>query len=399
MADASKPQLEGTIIRVVGAHPADYNRPFGGVPRDLASRTQRETSSLRVSRMSSQMLASELSLPVEPGKASPADLVRRTLLQEATALARMISNLSAGQISRAVEAIVGCSGNICLVGLGKAGLIARKIAATLTSTGTPSYFLHPSEALHGDLGILRQNDIIMSLSASGETEETIQAVRQGKRQGSFVIAITCRPGSSLGQLADCVLGLGEVPEAGMLGLAPTCSTTCMLAVGDALALAVSELRGFSARDFARFHPGGTLGLQLAAVDDWMRPLKQCRLAKIGDSVRAVVVATSCPGRRTGAIMLVDHAGCLRGIFTDSDLARLFEHRHEAGLDRLIEEVMTTSPKHVLSGEKLIEAVQILVQFKLSELPVVNRNLQPVGLLDITDVLPLVPGDHPLQEEV
>ena len=319
---------------------------------------------------------------------------QRILAEEAHAILRISSLIPTQDLEKSILAVLKCEGHVCVTGLGKAGLIGSKIAATLASTGTPSYFLHPSEALHGDLGRLKRNDIIVALSASGETLETVQVARIGARQGHSVLAVTCRRESSLGQIASCILPLDGITESGALGLAPTSSTTCMLAVGDALALVISEVRGFTASDFAKLHPGGTLGLKLSTVDEVMRPLQHCRLASIGLTVRDVLIASRKPGRRTGAIMLVDQAGCLRGIFTDSDLAKLIEQRREDCLDDPMAHVMTCEPKHVLSGERLVDAVQTLTEFRLSELPVVNRNLQPIGMLDITDVLPLVPVEPP-----
>jgi arabinose-5-phosphate isomerase len=321
---------------------------------------------------------------------------RQIMAEEAHAILRAASHIPTADLEASMDMILKCEGHVCVTGLGKAGLIGNKIAATLASTGTPSYFLHPSEALHGDLGRLKPRDLIMALSASGETSETVQVARIGVKQGHCVLAVTCSPQSSLAQIATIVLPLQGMRESGALGLAPTSSTTCMLAVGDALALVVSELRGFTAQEFAKLHPAGTLGLKLSSVDDVMRPLKHCRLAPIGQTARKVLVSSSKPGRRSGAIMLVDQAGCLRGIFTDSDLARLIEQRRDDGLDAPIENVMTKDPKHVIAGERLVEAVHVLTEHKLSELPVVNRNLQPVGMLDITDVLTLLPVDPPLE---
>ena len=213
-------------------------------------------------------------------------------------------------------------------GIGKAGLIGQKIMATLASTGTPSHFLHPAEAVHGDLGRVHADDVVLVLSQSGETEEIVRLLPPLAELGVPIIAITGRADSTLGRAARVVIDLGPVEEACPLGLAPSSSTTAMLAVGDALALVVSRMRGFAREDFARFHPAGNLGLKLSKVEQHMRPLEQCRVAPEGQTVREVLVRVSVPGRRTGATMLVDAEGKLSGIFTDSDLARLFEQRRD-----------------------------------------------------------------------
>jgi arabinose-5-phosphate isomerase len=183
-----------------------------------------------------------------------------------------------------------------------------------------------------------------------------------------------------------VLELGEIAEACLLGLAPTSTTAAMLALGDALALVVSRLRGFQPEDFARFHPGGSLGRKLSRVDEQMRPLEACRLAPAAATVRQVLVACSRPGRRTGAVMLTDGEGRLAGLFTDSDLARLFEHHREAALDGPITVVMTSAPCTVASGTMLEDALALMARKKISELPVVEAGHRPVGMLDVTDLV-------------
>jgi arabinose-5-phosphate isomerase len=274
--------------------------------------------------------------------------------------------------------------------MGKAGIVGQKIAATLASLGTRAHFLHPAEAFHGDLGRIHASDVVLMLSQSGETGEVVQLLPSLKEFEVPIVAVTASKTSSVGCAARVVLELGQLEEACSLGLAPSTSTTAMLALGDALALVLSKLRGFEAEDFARFHPGGALGRKLSRVDDIMRPLEECRTARDGQTVRQVVVTTSKPGRRTGAIMLTDADGRLTGLFTDSDLARLFERRDEAALDRPIAEVMVASPSTVRSGKRVSEAVNLLASRKFSELPVVDAEGRPVGLLDITDLIGLFP---------
>lgn len=290
----------------------------------------------------------------------------------------------------AVEILLACRGHVVVSGLGKAGLIGQKISATLASTGTPSHFLHPTEALHGDLGRVRPGDVSLILSASGETEEIVRLVTALCELGIPIIAMTCFGQSRLARSANVVLELGMIEEAGHLRLAPSTSTTVMLALGDALALTVSRLRGFQAEDFARFHPGGSLGKKLSNVEDHMRPLSECRIASDRLTLRQVIVSTRRPGRRTGAIMLVDSEGKLSGIFTDSDLAKVLERRQDPVLDTPIAELMTQHPITVCMGTSLRDAVTILAEKKISELPVVDAEVRPVGLLDITDVVALFP---------
>jgi len=296
-----------------------------------------------------------------------------------------------GAFARAVRIIDGCTGSVVVTGIGKAGLVARKISATLASTGTPSHFLHPAEAMHGDLGALRRDDVVLALSQSGETEEVTRLLPHVAARHVRLVAFTARPDSTLGRAADVVVPTGSVREACALGLAPSTSTSLMLALGDALALAASDLRGFTAEDFAARHPGGSLGRKLMLVEEAMRPLEQCRVARPDDTVRAVF-ARPLPARRTGAVMIVDTAGRLAGIFTDSDLARIFERRDDAALDAPIAAVMTARPTMVLAGARLADAVAILEARRLSELPVLDAAGRPLGLLDIVDLVGLVPPE-------
>jgi len=210
--------------------------------------------------------------------------------------------------------------------------------------------------------------------------------------------MTSRADSRLGRAATVVLELGSLDEACPLGLAPTTSTTAMLALGDALALVTSRMRNFAREDFARSHPAGSLGRKLSKVDHHLRALARCRVASEEKTVRQVFVDLRVPGRRTGAIMLVDGAGRLSGIFTDSDLARLFEHRREHALDRPIREVMTNHPVTVRMGTKMIDAVAAMAQRKISELPVVDAEGRPVGLIDVTDVVGMFPEVDELARE-
>jgi arabinose-5-phosphate isomerase len=274
--------------------------------------------------------------------------------------------------------------------MGKAGLVGQKIMATLASTGTRSHCLHPAEAVHGDLGRVDRDDVMLLLSQSGETEEVVRLLPPLAELGVPILAITGRADSTLGRAATVALELGPLEEACSLGLAPSTSTTAMLALGDALALVTSRMRNFDREDFARFHPGGSLGRKLSKVDHHVRPLDQCRVAEQGRTVREVFVDLSVPGRRTGAIMLVDQDGKLTGIFTDSDLARLFEHRRDRDLDLPIRHVMTADPLTPRLGRRMVDAVELMARHKISELPVVDGEGRPVGLIDVTDVVGLLP---------
>ena len=322
-------------------------------------------------------------------------LARQVLQNEARTLDTLSQRLGES-FYQAVEMILACRGSVIVSGIGKAGLVGQKIAATLASTGTRSHFLHPAEAMHGDLGRVHCDDIALVLSMSGHTEEVVRMLPALTALGVPIVAVTGHPASPLGRKASLVLDLGPIHEACPLGLAPTTSTTAMLALGDALAVVLSRLRGFSARDFARFHPGGNLGRRLLRVEEAMRPLADCRLAQEDQTLRQALVQQSRPGRRTGAIMVVSQDGRLSGIFTDSDLARLLEANRDAFLNRPIAVVMTRQPTTIVAGELLSAAASVLAERKISELPVVDRDGCPLGLIDITDVVGMVP---PWQVEV
>jgi arabinose-5-phosphate isomerase len=314
---------------------------------------------------------------------------REIIALEGDALATLAKRIDT-EFPRAVDLLYGCRGSVITSGMGKAGLIAQKIAATLSSTGTRSNFLHPGEAVHGDLGRIHRDDVVVMFSQSGETEEVVRILPSLAAFGVSVVAVCARRASTLGKAAAVTLELGPLQEACALGLAPSTSTTAMLALGDALALVTSRMRDFRREDFARFHPAGNLGRQLTKVDDVMRPLAECRLALDSQTVRQVFVEHSRSGRRTGAIMLTDASAKLVGLFTDSDLARLFEHKRDAALDRPIREVMTANPLRVPQGAMALDAIAILGERKISELPVVDAQLRPVGMIDVTDVVALFP---------
>lgn len=303
----------------------------------------------------------------------------------------------AGQLDEgfcaAVDQLHACNGCVIVCGIGKAGLIGQKITATLASTGTRSHFLHPSEAMHGDLGRIHPDDVVLMLSHSGETEEVVRLLPSLRDLGVSVIAITGKPESTLAKHASVTLSLGSFPEADPLGLAPSSSSTAMLAMGDAVALVASRMRGTSPDDFARSHPGGSLGRKLAKVEDVMQSIDRCRIASETLTVREALIAVSRPGRRNGAIMITGDQDRLTGIFTDSDLARLFECRADDQLDHSIRDVMTRHPTSLTLGSTFQEAIDILISRRISELPIVDERGCPAGLIDITDVVGLLPGEE------
>ncbi len=324
-------------------------------------------------------------------------LARRILTLEAEAVRQLADRLD-DRFVRAVRLILHCNGQVIVSGIGKAGLVGQKLVATFASTGTPSHFLHPAEAVHGDLGRVGPNDIVLILSQSGETEEITRILPSFRSLGVSILAITASETSTLGNHAEIVLPLGRLEEADSLGLAPTTSTTAMIALGDALALVVSEQRGFRAEDFARFHPGGALGRKLSLVDDYCRPLAQCRVAPDSETVREVFVRHGIVGRRSGAILLLDADKRLAGIFTDSDLAKLFERHRDHLLDSPIRDVMTSKPTTVRCGSKMLEAVALMGERRISELPVLDVDGFPHGIIDITDVVAAFPEYAAFREE-
>ena len=316
----------------------------------------------------------------------------RSVIDAELGALRLVRERIDGSIARAAALIRDCRGVVVVTGMGKAGHVGQKLAATLASTGTRAYPLHPAEAVHGDLGRVRAGDVVIALSQGGETEEVNRLIPSLRKLGAILVAITGKATSTLGRQADLCVALGPIEEACPLGLAPSASTTALMAVGDALALLVSRLRGFRAEDFALYHPGGSLGRKLTKVEELMRTGPHVRLARASETVREVLIRLGGSRRRTGAVMVTDPDGRLAGIFTDSDLARLFEARREAMLDRPIAESMTRSPISVRVGASVAEAIEALGARKLSELPVLDEDGRVVGLVDLTDLIGLVPPD-------
>ncbi len=313
------------------------------------------------------------------------DYAREILRAEATALREVADRLDGGFV-RAVDLLAACRGRVAVTGVGKSADVGAKIVGTLNSTGTRAYALDPTKAMHGDLGMVHPDDIALILSHSGESDEIIRLLGPLAELAAAVVGITGNAHSTLARTATAALVYGPLVETCPLALAPSTSTTVMLALGDALAFVLSERRKFSAEEFARYHPAGSLGRKLTRVEAVMRRGHDLRLAAADETVREIFARTRLTGRRTGAVMLTDADGRLCGLFTDSDLARLFERRGDAAIDRPIREVMTAHPITVAVGTRVAEALDILRRCKISELPVIDADGRPVGLLDITDLI-------------
>jgi len=284
----------------------------------------------------------------------------------------------------AVDAILKTRGRVVVSGMGKTGIVAQKFSATLASTGTPSLFLHTAEAIHGDLGKVTADDVVIVISNSGSTSEMKQLLPLLKKIGTKIIALTGNTKSILAKYSDIVLDVSVKKEACPLGLAPTASTTATLAMADALAVCLLELKGFKEKDFAFFHPGGALGRQLLLrVEDIMRTGKANPIVEEGKTVSSVLLKIT--QARAGAASVVNKKGRLVGIFTDGDLRRHLGTNKNLPKLR-IKEVMTKGPMAITEGKLAAEAMRILQEKKIDEMPVVDKNYRPVGLLDVQDLL-------------
>lgn len=304
---------------------------------------------------------------------------RRVLAIETEALAALETGLDAN-FSRAVECLAGAKGRVIVSGMGKSGHIAGKIAATLASTGTPAHYVHPGEASHGDLGMVTKDDVVLCLSNSGETRELTDLVTYARRFGIPLLAIVGRADSTLAEASDVALVLPAVPEACPMGLAPTTSTTAMLALGDALAVALLERKGFSADDFQVLHPGGKLGQSLIKIADIMHDGDALPLCNVGTRMAdALIVITS---KSFGCVGVIDQAGDLLGVVTDGDLRR---HMSADLLDQPVERVMTKRPQTIRSRALAAEALGLMNARKITSLFVVE-GAKPVGIVHVHDCL-------------
>ena len=317
------------------------------------------------------------------------DYARHVLEVEAETLRQLISRID-DQFARATRMIYACRGNVVTSGVGKAGIIAQKISATLASTGTPSQFLHAADAVHGDLGRVQPGDIVLILSYGGETAEVTRLLGQLLKMKVPIIAMTGCRDSTLARSAKVLLWMGRIDEACPMGLAPSATTTAMLALGDALALTILKMRHrdgrFSREAFALYHPGGTLGRQLIMVETVMRSGHDLPAARDEMTLRDVLASLRKMRRRSGAVCLVDARGRLTGIFTDADLRRLLEAGRDDALDRPVSEVMTHRPKFVCVKDTAADAIAIINRYFIEELPVVDGRGRLVGLVDVQDLL-------------
>jgi arabinose-5-phosphate isomerase len=320
----------------------------------------------------------------ESGSFEPAALVRMEA-EALEALAARLESAMAEPFARAVELVLRCgeaNGRVVVTGMGKSGIIAQKIAATLSSTGSPALFLHPAEAVHGDVGVLMPGDVVIALSASGETEEILRLLTVVKRKGDALVSFCCNLESTLAEASDVALDCGVAREACGLNLAPTASTTTMLALGDALAIAVSLKKGFRAEDFAELHPGGKLGKQLAKVRELMHA---------GADVPVVTTATRMPdviyemsSKKLG-MTTVQENGRLRGVISDGDLRRLLEREGGAALSRTAGEAMNAAPKTIGAEELAAKALAVLEERKITSLIVVDAEGRVEGVVHLHDL--------------
>jgi len=314
------------------------------------------------------------------------DYAVEVLRSEAEALQGLISIVDSS-FEKAVDIMYNCSGAVIVSGIGKAGIIGQKISATLASTGTPSHFLHPAEAVHGDLGRLRTDDIVLVLSNGGETDEIVRLISLVKQFGIQIIAITGVDDSTLANYSDVVLCMGKHTEACPLGVAPSVSTTCMLAIGDALALTVMKARNFNVEDYVKFHPGGSLGAKLMTVEQSMmfKPGEKLPLASVDDTVSQMLEKTK-DVKRHGATIVVNEQGKLSGIVTDGDLRRLLAREQSAALDFILKDIMTVNCKRIKAKALAAEATALIHKFRIDELPVLDEQDRPVGMIDVQDLL-------------
>ncbi len=310
-------------------------------------------------------------------------LARQVLTVEAQAVEQLKSRID-DRFVHACEIMLRCQGRIVVLGIGKSGHIGGKIAATLASTGTPAFFVHPAEASHGDMGMITAQDVVLALSNSGETEEILTLLPLIKRLGAPLITLTGNPDSTLARAAEVHIDVSVPQEACPLGLAPTSSTTATLAMGDALAVALLEARGFTAEDFARSHPGGRLGRRLLLlVDDVMHTGDQIPRSAPDDLLKDALLEMSRKG--LGTTVVVDGDDRVLGVFTDGDLRRALDRQVDVHAAR-VAEVMTRHCKTIAPGTLAAEALQRMQQYKINALPVVNSAGKLAGVLNMHDLL-------------
>jgi len=358
--------------------------------------TEASVQEARMARPTLQTNPSTESSRLGPTMVNRLEFGREIVRAEAASL-QLVADRLGQTFLEAVELLIPLAGSargrLAITGTGKSADIGQKLAGTLNSTGTRSYVLDATRAVHGDLGMLHPDDVALLLSHSGESEEIVRLISPLRELCRAVIGLTGNQQSSLARRADVAIVYGPLEEVCPLGLAPSASTTAMLAIGDALAFVLSRCRDFTCEQFARYHPAGSLGKKLRRVETVMRTGSELRLARADQTVREVFASARRTGRRTGAVLLVDDQGRLAGLFTDSDLARLIEFRRDAALDRPISEVMTCQPRYLPVGARVCEALELFERHKISELPILDVEGRPVGLLDITDLIGYVPGEQ------
>jgi arabinose-5-phosphate isomerase len=307
---------------------------------------------------------------------------RRVLEIEAAAVASLIDDLDEG-FDRAVEAMKSATGRVVVTGIGKSGIIGQKIAATLASTGTAAFFLHPSEAIHGDLGMILAGDVVLALSYSGRSDEVVALIPHVKRRGATLIAMTGDPGSTLAQHADVIVRITIREEACPLNLAPTASTTAQLAMGDALAMALSLEKGFRPEDFAALHPGGKLGKRFLRVADLMH--KGAALPSVPELAPLKDVVYEMSKKRFGITAVLDADGRLRGCVSDGDLRRLLEREAEQAWRATAVEIMSRAPKTIAADALATEALRGMEERKITSFFVVDGDGRPEGILHLHDL--------------
>jgi arabinose-5-phosphate isomerase len=307
---------------------------------------------------------------------------RSVIAAEARAIAAVTLDAA---FAEAVRWILACKGRVVVTGMGKPGFVAQKVSATLASTGIPSLFVHPAEAAHGDLGRIARDDVVIALSNSGETEEILRLLPALKKIGVRIVAVTRDRANPLARGADLVVAVGNVEEACPLKLAPTASTAVLLAVGDALAMTVLASRPFDREEYALYHPGGKLGRGLMKVRDLMRGAEANPVVREDAPLSAAVAVMTETRGRPGATSVVDGSGRLVGIFTDGDLRRLVEHG-ETDFTRPVSSAMGKNPRTVRPDALVIDAARVLRQARIDQVPVVDPDGRPIGLLDVQDLL-------------
>jgi arabinose-5-phosphate isomerase len=316
-----------------------------------------------------------------PAASETLELARRVLETEAQAILGVIPQLN-GDFDKAIDLLHACSGRVVTTGMGKSGIIAHKLAATLSSTGTPSIFLHPAEALHGDLGMVQSSDVVLALSRTGETEELVRLLQAIRRIGARIISITGVPGSTLGQASDVTLSCHVAEEACPMNLAPTASTTAALALGDAIAMALSRRKGFRAEQFANLHPGGQLGKKLMRVEALMQT--GSAMPSVSPAAPMMDVLQEMTRKRLGMTCVVDESGRLVGIVTDGDIRR----QMTAGSNPLTQtagDIMTRTPvtidRHVLA----VEALRLMEERKITSVVVIGGDRVVEGVVHLHDL--------------